>query len=90
MYKTRFECRQVILKNWTQMTPGSETLTNLLEGTARYAGLLLAPVEGFGLRPMLYWPSAKTFYLFFFFFLSLIFFKSQYFLRKNKYPGQIQ
>ena len=27
MSKTRFECRQVILKNWTQMTPGSETLT---------------------------------------------------------------
>ena len=27
MSKTRFECRQVIFKNWTQMTPGSETLT---------------------------------------------------------------
>ena len=27
MSKTRFECRQVILKKWTQMTPGSETLT---------------------------------------------------------------
>ena len=25
--KTRFECRQVISKNWTQMIPGSETLT---------------------------------------------------------------
>ena len=27
MPKTRFECTQVILKNWTQMTPGSETLS---------------------------------------------------------------
>ena len=27
MSKTRFECRQVILKKLTQMTPGSETLT---------------------------------------------------------------
>ena len=27
MSKTRFECIQVILINWTQMTPGSETLT---------------------------------------------------------------
>ena len=26
MSKTKFECRQAILKNWTQMTPGSETL----------------------------------------------------------------
>ena len=26
MSKTRFECRQVIFKNWTKMTPGSETL----------------------------------------------------------------
>ena len=29
MSKTRFECRQIILNNWTQMTPGSETLTYL-------------------------------------------------------------
>ena len=27
MSKTRFECIQVILKNWTQMTTGFETLT---------------------------------------------------------------
>ena len=27
MSRTRFECRQVIKKNWTKMTPGSETLT---------------------------------------------------------------
>ena len=27
MSKIRFECRQVILKYWTQMTPKSETLT---------------------------------------------------------------
>ena len=27
MSKTRFEFRQVIKKKWTQMTPGSETLT---------------------------------------------------------------
>ena len=30
-----------------------------LEGTARYAGLLLAPEEGFGLRPRLFLPSGK-------------------------------
>ena len=28
MSKTRFECRHIISKNWAQMTPGSETLTN--------------------------------------------------------------
>ena len=27
MSKYRIEFKQVILKNWTQMTPGSETLT---------------------------------------------------------------
>ena len=27
MFKTIFECKQVILKHWSQMTPGSETLT---------------------------------------------------------------
>ena len=26
----------------------------ILEGAARYAGVLLAPAEGFGLRPMLF------------------------------------
>ena len=31
----------------------------LLEGAARYAGLLLAPAEGFGLRPR---PSADSFF----------------------------
>ena len=25
-FEARFECRQVILENWTQMTPGCETL----------------------------------------------------------------
>ena len=28
----------------------------ILEGTARYAGLILAPAEGFGLRPRPIWP----------------------------------
>ena len=28
MSKSRFECRLVILKKLTQMTPGSQTLTN--------------------------------------------------------------
>ena len=31
----------------------------ILEGTARYAGLLLAPAEGFGLWPRPWWPSAN-------------------------------
>ena len=39
-------------------------MTNLgiseqLEGTARYAGLLLAPAEGFGLRPRLFLPFGQ-------------------------------
>ena len=33
----------------------------VLEGTARYEGLLLAPAEGFGLRPRHFWPSANSF-----------------------------
>ena len=39
----------------------------ILEATARYAGLLLAPAEGFGLRPRFFglrpnvcWPTAKA------------------------------
>ena len=41
MSKTRFECRQVILKNWTQMTPGSETLTYayIFEGSLVFVSL---------------------------------------------------
>ena len=35
-------------------------LIDSLEGTARYAGLLLAPAEGFGLRPRLFLPFGKT------------------------------
>ena len=31
----------------------------VLEGTARYAGLLLAPAEGFGLRPRLFLPFCQ-------------------------------
>ena len=34
-------------------------LLNKLEGAARYAGLLLAPAEGFGLQPR---PSADSFF----------------------------
>ena len=30
-----------------------------LEGTARYVGLLLAPAEGFGLRPTLFLPFGQ-------------------------------
>ena len=32
----------------------------LLEGTARYAGLLPAPAEGFGIQPKPFWPLAKA------------------------------
>ena len=32
-----------------------------LEVTARYMGLLLAPAEGFGLWPRIFWPLAKAF-----------------------------
>ena len=31
----------------------------VLKGTARYAGLLLAPAEGFGLRPRLFLPFGQ-------------------------------
>ena len=31
-----------------------------LEDTARYTGLLLAPAEGFGLRPRVVYPVGKT------------------------------
>ena len=33
----------------------------VLEGTARYADFLLAPAEGFGLRPILFGPSSLSF-----------------------------
>ena len=39
-------------------------LYNILEGKACYAGLLLAPAEGFGLWPMHFWPSANSFLAF--------------------------
>ena len=32
---------------------------HILEGTARYAGLLLAPAEGFGVRPRLFLPFGQ-------------------------------
>ena len=34
----------------------------MTEGTARYAGLLIAPAEGFGLRPRPIWLSANLFF----------------------------
>ena len=39
----------------------------ILEDTARYAGLLLAPADGFGLRPRLFLPfgQKKTFFMLF-------------------------
>ena len=46
---------------------GIQRVPKGLEGTARYAGLLLAPPEGFGLRirffglrPNVCWPTAKA------------------------------
>ena len=33
---------------------------SILEGAAHYAGLLLAPAEGFGLRPRFFSPSVVT------------------------------
>ena len=35
-------------------------LYDILEGTARYPGLLLAPAEGFGLQPGLFLPIFRT------------------------------
>ena len=37
----------------------SEYIYVVLEDTANYAGLLLAPAEGFGIRPRLFCPSGK-------------------------------
>ena len=34
----------------SEVSTGAVSLKELLEDTARYAGLLLAPAEGFGLR----------------------------------------
>ena len=34
-------------------------LSHQLEGTARYAGFLLAPAEGFNLQPRFFGPSGK-------------------------------
>ena len=42
-----------------------------LEGTARYAGLLLAPAEGFDLRPRLFLPFGPKKELFMLFVLIL-------------------
>ena len=41
---------------------GIKQSIDIIEGTARYAGLLQAPVEGFGLRPRPIWPSANHFF----------------------------
>ena len=38
---------------------GGVSMRRVLEGTARYAGLLLAPAEGFGLRPRLFLPFGQ-------------------------------
>ena len=42
---------------------GFATKNNIikLEVTARYVGLLIAPAEGFGLKPRIFWPFAKAF-----------------------------
>ena len=40
---------------WSQMVLNGPKL----EDTARYAGLLLAPAEGFGLRPRLFLPFGQ-------------------------------
>ena len=41
---------------------GNCLIISLLEGTARYAGLLLAPAEGFCLRPRPLWRLANPFF----------------------------
>ena len=53
------------------LTPFYFTL--LLEGSARFAGFLLAPAEGFGLRPRLFWPfgQKKSFLCCFCFFKAI-------------------
>ena len=48
----------------------------LLEGTARYAGLLLAPAEGFGLRQRAFLPLGQK--------------KSLFMLKKSKNPKNIK
>ena len=52
-------CRSGMAALLTQLRKGFAHLFTklpILEGTARYAGLLLAPAEGFGLRPRLFLP----------------------------------
>ena len=53
------------------------SLLYALEGTARYAGLLLAPAEGFGLRPRLFFGKKKEgFYAVFAYFRPFLVFSS--------------
>ena len=50
-----------------------------IEGTASYAGLLLAPAEGIGLRPRLFLPfggKKRAFYAVFAFFRPFLVFSS--------------
>ena len=56
----------VLLINYfiTEKLIAQQQIYTILEGTARYAGLLLAPAEGFGLRPRALWPSAKAYMAF--------------------------
>ena len=49
------EVKNVHLRNLGDMGGGIVSLI-LLKGAARYAGLLLAPAEGFGLWPRLFLP----------------------------------
>ena len=46
-------------KNIKKIVKGFVCLLYILEGAARYAGLLLALAEGFGLRPRLFLPFAQ-------------------------------
>ena len=48
---------KTLLRIWNINMKGMKIQYKILEGTVRYAGLLLAPVEGF-------WPSAKALFAF--------------------------
>ena len=52
---------EIIMVDRRKLSPksGLAVILNILEDTARYAGLLLAPAEGFGLRPKICLPFGQ-------------------------------
>ena len=59
MYSSQLVLLSLWLNSWWAALFHVTSITMQLEDTARYAGLLLAPAEGFGLRPRLFLPFGQ-------------------------------